>query len=126
MKWLIGLMSALLLTATAPASAHVVRHSGTITSVDRAGGVLVVATLEEGRRDGSLPSPTSVRVVVTPSTEVVEARRGPGSAIPDGDFLDLPAPASRLTPGTFVTAEGERQGDRLVADTITIVVPTVR
>lgn len=126
MKRLIGLIAALLLTAPALAAGNVEKHSGTITSVDRASGVLVVTTLEHGRPDGSLPPPTRVRVVLTPATEVVEARRGPGSALPDGDFMDLPVSPSRLTPGTFVTAEGERQGDRLVAHIITMVTPAAR
>jgi hypothetical protein len=83
-------------------------------------------TLEQGRRDGSPVSPTTFRVVLTPSTEVVEARRAPGSSLPDGDFMELPVSPSRLTPGTFVTAEGERQGDRLIADIITMMGPSGR
>ncbi|HEV8473065.1 MAG TPA: hypothetical protein VGR82_09840 [Methylomirabilota bacterium] len=126
MRVLTWILTGLILAAPSlAAGADAVKYSGTVVSVDQAAGVLVLATLEEGRRDGGPTPVTGVRVALTPSTAIVEARRAPG-ARPDGEFVDSPVPLSRLTPGDFVTVESVRDGKRLVARTVTVVAPGPR
>jgi hypothetical protein len=100
---------------------QIVKHSGSIVSVDPAAGTLVLAELGPWQVKDGQTVVTHRTVTMTAATAVALARRAPeGPTGFSGDFVETVRPRSALTPGDFVTIESEHEGTRIVALKITV------
>ncbi len=113
------LLAAWLPLATADAEERV---SGTVLSVDRAAGVLVVEELTASA--GPTPTPAQRRFTLAPNATVSLVRRAPDTPAgwPYG-YAATPLSVEDLRPGDFVTVTFVRDGDRRLAQQISVVRP---
>lgn len=77
--------------------------SGTVESVDRDAGAIVVAEIGEGRGAEGGNVVTRHTVTVTPSTPLVVTRRGEPTSGFAGGYVEEPLTLADLAPGDFVT-----------------------
>ncbi len=113
----LAVLAVLLAVSGAPAgAADVFRHTGTLTSFDRATGTLVVAEVGPWRVRDGVTVVTERTVTLTPATRFSFVRRGePGETAWPGDFLELAIDAWEMLPGDFVTVECRHEADRMIA-----------
>lgn len=97
----------------------IVKHSGTVVTVDSARSVFVLAEVGPWRVDAGRTVITERRIALTESTEVTYVRRDDAEAFP-GDFLETRLGARELMTGDFVTVECRHEGQRLVAVKVTV------
>lgn len=97
-------------------------HSGTVMSVDRERGILVVGEIGPWHVKDGKTEITRQTIVVEPSTQfvMVKRTREPGPAGWPGEFVEVPLGASEVKPGDFVTAHVEQKGKRRTATKITV------
>lgn len=128
-----GTTAVLLLGAVVGASApaaiagEMVRHSGTIRSVDAAVGRVVLGEIGPWRVIGGRTQVTDITVGVGPDTHVVFARRDSGAPSGfAGDWVEEPADLARLRPGDFLTIDCVHAGARTTAHMLIVVRPDGR
>src|SRR5262245_19540340 len=99
----------------------VVSYAGTVGSVDRAKGSLIIRDV--GPWLGRDPAPVTPRtIVLTPSTKVAVAIRTENSTEKfPGDYEEMPAGLVELTEGAFVVVECEPAGSSCRALKLTVV-----
>jgi hypothetical protein len=115
-------VAAALAVGPLPASAGgAVNYAGTISSVDRARGSLVVRDV--GPWQGGSPAPVTPRTItLTPATRIaVASRTWEGTEKFPGDYQELPADLVDLTEGAFVAVECEPAGSSCRALKLTVV-----
>ena len=113
-------MLGLLLASAAAAAPPLVRHSGTVVSVDPARGMLVLAEVRPWRvdRDGIAVTPRTI--VLTPATKVDTFIRVNAPGAYAGDFIEVALDAADVSPGDVVTVEYRHEVGRLVALRVTV------
>ena len=115
-------VAAVLAVGPLPASGGgVVSYAGTVGSLDRARGSLVLRDV--GPWHGGTPAPVTPRtIVLTPSTRIaVATRTWEGTEKFPGDYEEMPAELVELTEGAFVTVECEPTGSSCRALKLTVV-----
>jgi hypothetical protein len=92
------------------------RHSGTVTAVDPKARILIVEELAE---EGKVKH---LRVLVAPDAQLLLSERIPDREVTDFArlFRDTPLVLSQIRPGDFVNLDVERNGETLVARSITV------
>lgn len=110
-----------------PAGADGARHSGTVITVDRDAGALVLGEVGPWLVRQGETVITRRTVTVTGDTTFVRIERRPEtpSGFP-GDFVELGAERWAVQSGDFVTVETTRDGSRLVATRVAVVVIPAR
>jgi hypothetical protein len=95
-------------------------HSGTVVTIDPAGGVLIVAEVGPWRVAQGTTVVTRRSIVLTADTKFSSFIRvnAPGGFA--GDFLEVELEADNVTPGDFVTAECAHERGGLVALRVSI------
>ena len=118
-----SLVNASMVTAAGTGS-ETVRHSGIVTSVDRARGILTLH--EMGPWKGPDTKPTQLSIAVQPTTTVDLVQR---SAVArdggwPGAYVESPLKPTDLRAGDFATVSTMHDGTRLVAVSIDLVKPS--
>jgi hypothetical protein len=124
MRVTLSLLLALLMLAapavSGAADARSTTHSGTIASIDSAGGVLLLDEVGPWRVEQGRTVLTRRTVVLTPDTKFnIFIRANVPGGFPD-DFLEVALDADSVTPGDFATVESVRRRGRLVAVRVTL------
>jgi hypothetical protein len=118
----LALVAALSLLVTLPVGAgDTLTYAGTIRSIDEARQAVVVEDV--GPRMPGQPAPVTPRtVILTPSTEIFEARRSenPHSGFA-GDYEKMTGNRSALTEGAFVSVKCAPSGDACRAVELTLI-----
>jgi hypothetical protein len=106
------------------AGADTVKHSGTLSAVDRGAGTIVIDEVGPWRVKNGITQITRRTVIVPATTEVKVARRAeePGGWLPR-PFVESSAGLGDLAAGQFVTVECRPEAARLIAVKVTIAVP---
>jgi len=117
---LLGLSLVLAVGAVAPADAETVRFSGTVTEIDAAAGSMVVEEIGPWIQSRGAHVVSEHVVALQPSTKFVVFIRVDAPGRFAGDFVEVALEATDVSPGDFVTVEASREGDRLVAVTVTV------
>jgi hypothetical protein len=101
------------------------RYSGTVVSVDRAGGLIVVEGMGPWRVEGGVTQLERRSIAVGPSTALVKVRRASGVAPSGwtGDFVESMLEPWQVGVGDWVTVTFEHDGGRPAAIRITVVDP---
>jgi hypothetical protein len=112
-----------LLAVTAPRlPAAPATYAGTIVSVDRQAGTVVVGDVGPAGAAGE-PRVTPRTIAITPTTAFVRVARA--TAVPPtgwpGNYVETALTPWALKPGDYVTVEAEPSGGRPVARKVTVV-----
>jgi hypothetical protein len=101
------------------------RYSGTVVSVDRAGGLIVVEGMGPWRVEGGVTQLERRSIAVGPSTALVKVRRASGVAPSGwtGDFVESMLEPWQVGGGDWVTVTFKHDGGRPAAIRITVVDP---
>jgi hypothetical protein len=93
------------------------KYSGTVFSVDRSAGVVVVGDVGPWRIEDGVTQVDRRTIAVTPSTEFVSVRRASGPAPSGwvGDFVESVLPGWHVKPGDWVTVLVTAGGTRPTA-----------
>lgn len=104
------------------------RHSGIIMAVNKTAGTMVLGEVGPWRVKDGATEITERTVVVTSATKFTRVKRatGPGPSGWVGDFAEERIGAWEVKKGGFVTIEARREGQRLTALTIVVVMPSER
>jgi hypothetical protein len=113
---------ALVAVTASGAPAAPTTYAGTVVSVDRQAGTVVVGDVGPAGAAGE-PRVTPRTIAVTPTTAFVRVART--AAVPPtgwpGNYVETPLAPWAVKPGDFVTVEAEPSGDRPVARKVTVV-----
>jgi hypothetical protein len=111
-----------IVAAAAPARSEGVRHSGTVLSIDRDAGAIVLGEVGPWQVRQGETVVTRRTVTITDDTAFVRVERAdePPSGFP-GDFVERDLERWAVRAGDFVTVETTGEGARLVAARIAIV-----
>jgi len=118
MKILVLLSS--LLAAASLAQAADVRISGTVASVDRDRGTLIVEELTASVGPEPVVARRTIAIGRDTRAELVQ-RASDGAAAWREDYTAVPLSRGEITPGDFVTVIGEVEGDTVRAQAVTVV-----
>jgi hypothetical protein len=113
-----GLVFALVVQAGAE---DIVRHSGTIVSIDQRTESIVLGEMGSWRVASGQSAITLLKVVIAPDAPILLTRRS--ARAPSGfggDFIEERMARWGLAPGDFVTVECRHEGKRLVAIKVTV------
>jgi hypothetical protein len=102
------------------------RHSGVVSRVDLAEGLLVLGEVGPWRLEDGRTVVTERTIRVSPSTEFVAVRRDPEGDADGwkGGFVEVPLQPWTVRPGDFVTVVVERHPDRWDAVRVIVATPT--
>jgi hypothetical protein len=102
------------------------RYSGTVLSVDRSAGVIVVGDMGPWRIKDGVSQVDRRTIGVTPSTEFVSVKRASGPAPSGwvGDFIESVLPGWQVKPGDWVTVIVKADDKRPTAVRIYVWEPT--
>jgi hypothetical protein len=116
-----------IVAAASPADAEDGRHSGTVITIDRAAGALVVGEVGPWlvRQGETVITPRTVTITGDTAFVRIERRPETPSGFP-GDFVEQGAERWAVQSGDFVTVETRREGFRLVATRVAVVVIPAR
>lgn len=107
------------------AGAEAANHSGTIQTLNKEAGTIVLGEVGPWRVKDGVTEVTERTIIVTKATEFRQVRRaagaGPGGWI--GEFVEVGIGPWEVRKGDFVTVEVRREGERLTALKVTVVVP---
>jgi hypothetical protein len=98
------------------------KYSGTVLSVDRSAGVIVVGDMGPWRIKDGVTQVDRRTIAVVPSTEFVSVRRAKGRAPSGwiGDFVESALPEWQVQPGDWVTVLVKGDDGRPTAVRITV------
>lgn len=103
-------------------AAEVVRHSGTLRSVDAAAGRVVLGEIGPWRVIGGRTQVTELSIRIGADTHVLVVRRAPNASSGFvGDFVEEPARVSSLRPGDFLTVDCVHAGPHTTAHMLIVV-----
>ena len=119
-----GMALAALLLALSAGAVQAADYSGTVVTVDREAGTIVVGEIGPWQVKDGKTRVTERTIAVGPSTRFLAAKRSreAGPSGWPGECVEEPLAAWTVTPGDFVTVRTEKAGDRLQAVTVTIAV----
>jgi hypothetical protein len=102
------------------------KYSGTVLSVDRSAGVIVVKDMGPWRIKDGVTQVDRRTIEVAPSTEFVSVRRASGPAPSGwvGDFVESVLPGWQVKPGDWVTVIVTAGDKRPTAVQISVWEPT--
>ena len=102
------------------------KYSGTVLSVDRSAGVVVVGDMGPWRIKDGVTQVDRRTIAVAPSTEFVSVRRASGPAPSGwvGDFVESVLPGWQVKPGDWVTVIVKGGDKRPTAGRISVWEPT--
>jgi len=107
-------------TAVAADAVRTVRYSGTVTTIDPERGLMILEEVGPWRVERGATVVTRRTISLNASTTYNLFMRVDAPGAFAGDFIEVVLDVDHLAPGDFVTAECVRQGDRLVALTVTV------
>jgi hypothetical protein len=101
-------------------AARPLRYSGTVTAIDPQGSVMMIDEVGPWQVERGTTVVTPRTITLTDSTKYNLFMRAniPGEYA--GDFIEVLLDATDISAGDVVTAECVRQGDKLVALTVTV------
>jgi hypothetical protein len=110
------------------AGAEAGNHSGTVQTLNKDAGTIVLGEIGPWRVKEGVTEVTERTIIVTKATEFSQARRaagaGPGGWI--GEFVEVKLTPWEVRKGDFVTVEVSQEGERLTALKVTVVAPEGR
>jgi hypothetical protein len=121
----IGLAAALVVLAwSTGAPANTTSISGTVLALDKTAGTITVGEVGPWRVKGGVTEVDPRVIAVTTSTEFRQVRRAAGSGPTGwvGDFVETGLRAWQVNKGDFVTVKVQREGERLIALAVQVVV----
>lgn len=101
-------------------AAPTVRYSGTVAAIDPEGSVMILEEVGPWRVERGATVVTRRTIGLTPSTKYNLFMRVNVPGAFAGDFIEVALDVNDVARGDFVTAECVRQGNRLVALTVTV------
>lgn len=101
-------------------AARTVRYSGTVAAIDPDRGVMILEEVGPWRVERGATVVTRRMISLTPSTKYDLFMRVNAPGAFAGDFIEVILDIDHVAPGDFVTVEGVRDGERLVALTVTV------
>lgn len=108
------------------AEAPTTSHSGIIMAVNKAAGTIVLGEIGPWRVKDGATEITERTIAVTPATQFKQVKRTPGAGPAGwiGELVEVRLGAWEVKKGDFVTVEVRREGQRLSALAIVVVVPS--
>jgi hypothetical protein len=101
-------------------AARPVSYSGTVTSIDPQGGVLIIEEVGPWKVERGATVTTRRTIRLTPSTRYNLFMRVDAPGAFAGDFIEVEFDVDDVSPGDVVTATCARERGQLVALTVTV------